>query len=374
MQSMTTKSSAPRRWTEARVVLIEKRTGGWRPLSWRAGARVATQALPQWSRCWADRRVMGGRKGGGIKDALHRRLVATQSGEHMYVSRNLSKSFDSVRISQLGAALQKLQAPQDLFNHVHALHNQHSPIFSVHGVVGQEWSQVKRGLAQGCPFSALLGAAVMMVWCCNIAQAGGDSVCFIDDRVTLNSSGKVLKETQTCPRSFDECFGFVCNPFTSRVASKPDNAEAAAVADRVTYRHRCRMRCIQWSGCSLGLKALHIKTLVLPMVTWAGNVRKFLMGRDSESVIGEWLSDWHSRAQQTIATCRPCDWILLLASAGALVAETRLEERLFDKAGIASGRCIDGISRQPEVADDLRGVLLLSLAFMESLTIYGLVI
>lgn len=27
--------------------------------------------------------------------------------------------------------------------------------------------------------------------------------------------------------------------------------------------------------------------------------------------------------------------------------------------GIASGRCIDGISRQPEVADDLRGVLLL---------------
>ena len=41
--------------------------------------------------------------------------------------------------------------------------------------------------------------------------------------------------------------------------------------------------------------------------------------------------------------------------------------------GIASGRCIDGISRQPEVADDLRGVLLLSLAFMESLTIYGAV-
>eukprot|EP00438_Fugacium_kawagutii_P004734 Skav210684 [mRNA] locus=scaffold346:94804:95022:+ [translate_table: standard] len=40
----------------------------------------------------------------------------------------------------------------------------------------------------------------------------------------------------------------------------------------------------------------------------------------------------------------------------------------------SSGRCIDGISRQPEVADDLRGVLLLSLAFMESLTIYGLVI
>ena len=34
----------------------------------------------------------------------------------------------------------------------------------------------------------------------------------------------------------------------------------------------------------------------------------------------------------------------------------------------------DGISRQPEIADDLRGVLLLSFAFMEALTIYGLII
>ena len=34
----------------------------------------------------------------------------------------------------------------------------------------------------------------------------------------------------------------------------------------------------------------------------------------------------------------------------------------------------DCISRQPDIADDLRGVLLLSFAFMEALTIYGLII
>merc|ERR1712008_22225 len=38
------------------------------------------------------------------------------------------------------------------------------------------------------------------------------------------------------------------------------------------------------------------------------------------------------------------------------------------RQGIASGCCTDGISHQPDVADDLRGVSLLSLAFMESLT------
>ena len=42
--------TAPRRWCEVRVGLIEKRDGGWKPLSllsaaWRAGARVAVQVL-----------------------------------------------------------------------------------------------------------------------------------------------------------------------------------------------------------------------------------------------------------------------------------------------------------------------------------------
>ena len=39
--------------------------------------------------------------------------------------------------------------------------------------------------------------------------------------------------------------------------------------------------------------------------------------------------------------------------------------------GFAYGRCIVGVSRQPEVADGLRGVLMHSLAFMEALTFYG---
>ena len=34
----------------------------------------------------------------------------------------------------------------------------------------------------------------------------------------------------------------------------------------------------------------------------------------------------------------------------------------------------DGISRQPDIGDDLRGVLLLSFAFLQALTNYGLVI
>ena len=65
-------------------------------------------------------------------------------------------------------------------------------------------------------------------------------------------------------------------------------------------------------------------------------------------------------------------WIPALSAVGAGFAIGLAAIGSGVGQGIASGRCIDGISRQPEVADDLRGVLLLSLAFMESLTIYGL--
>ena len=42
--------------------------------------------------------------------------------------------------------------------------------------------------------------------------------------------------------------------------------------------------------------------------------------------------------------------------------------------GNAASKTVEGIARQPEAEGKLRATLLLSLAFMESLTIYGLVI
>ena len=42
--------------------------------------------------------------------------------------------------------------------------------------------------------------------------------------------------------------------------------------------------------------------------------------------------------------------------------------------GTAAAQAVEGIARQPEAEVRIRGTLLLSLAFMESLTIYGLVV
>tara|TARA_B100000780_G_C21096569_1_gene442300 strand:- start:746 stop:991 length:246 start_codon:yes stop_codon:yes gene_type:complete len=42
--------------------------------------------------------------------------------------------------------------------------------------------------------------------------------------------------------------------------------------------------------------------------------------------------------------------------------------------GSAAAQAVEGIARQPSSESSIRGTLLLSLAFMESLTIYGLVV
>lgn len=42
--------------------------------------------------------------------------------------------------------------------------------------------------------------------------------------------------------------------------------------------------------------------------------------------------------------------------------------------GAAAGKAMEGIARQPEVAGELRTTLIIAMAFMEALTIYGLLI
>ncbi len=42
--------------------------------------------------------------------------------------------------------------------------------------------------------------------------------------------------------------------------------------------------------------------------------------------------------------------------------------------GISSSKAMEGIARQPEMLADLRTTMIIALAFMEALTIYGLLI
>ncbi|HOB81723.1 MAG TPA: ATP synthase F0 subunit C [Peptococcaceae bacterium] len=63
---------------------------------------------------------------------------------------------------------------------------------------------------------------------------------------------------------------------------------------------------------------------------------------------------------------------LLGLAAGLAVAIATLCPALAQ--GNAASRAMEAIARQPEAAGEIRTTLLISLAFMEALTIYGLLI
>ena len=42
--------------------------------------------------------------------------------------------------------------------------------------------------------------------------------------------------------------------------------------------------------------------------------------------------------------------------------------------GLAASKALEGMARQPEVAGEIRTTMILALAFMEALTIYGLLV
>ncbi|HHZ16118.1 MAG TPA: ATP synthase F0 subunit C [Clostridia bacterium] len=63
---------------------------------------------------------------------------------------------------------------------------------------------------------------------------------------------------------------------------------------------------------------------------------------------------------------------LLGLAAGLAVAIATLGPALAQ--GNAASRAMEAIARQPEAAGEIRTTLLISLAFMEALTIYGLLI
>ncbi|PHU30421.1 ATP synthase subunit c, chloroplastic [Capsicum chinense] len=68
----------------------------------------------------------------------------------------------------------------------------------------------------------------------------------------------------------------------------------------------------------------------------------------------------------------PLIFVVSVIAAGLAVGLVLLDLELVK--GLPQVKAVEGIARQPEAEGKIRGTLLLSLAFMEALTIYGLVV
>lgn len=293
----------PDAWRCARVALLPKDSGGFRPLSllaigWRIGARALLSQLNGWAEAFLDHRLLGGVRGRCVKDALTQILTAANDGE-VVIAQDLAKFFDHVNMEHLQAALSRLGAPLPLCRLVHSFYATHLRIFSHAGYLGKDWHLVSRGLCQGCPLSPLLAAVVMCGWASHVASSGASALAFVDDRYFYSRDSAVLRHAKRLSDEYDQAFCFSCEDDKCQIATAEGDRIGPILASMWGYRlspslkvlgiivdfnnegratlakfsvfsaRRC-LRLIAIAAKTLAHRSFLIQQLLSPLYTWAG--------------------------------------------------------------------------------------------------------
>lgn len=302
----------PHAWARARVVMLAKPSGGYRPLAmtsviWRAGATVVVRALRGWILTWASASLVGGLPLRGVADALlrvlHKRHTALSAGTGWaLISQDLSKCFDSIHIGALARVLAHLGAPPQLATLVTAFYRRLQRAIQIDGVWG-EWFGSPHGLLQGCPMSPLLLGTIMQAWTTHVERhSRATLVTYLDDRTFWSDCPLVLLRAKAASDHFDSILGLVTNKSKCQlVASDPATAAACAelpfdygpAGTRVTtlgatidltnstpavpardpYRRTdATLSRIRAATRHVAHRALHIRSIVFPAFTWMSPV------------------------------------------------------------------------------------------------------
>ncbi|CAJ1388131.1 unnamed protein product [Effrenium voratum] len=219
----------PRRWVEAKIVLIPKDAGGWRPLAltsvlWRAGSRALLQTLKPWLSSWAGDHLFGGLAGRGVEDCLIRinHAVAQRAKHGVFVRQDIHRFFDAIQVQQAIAVLSHLKAPPALVRLIDQFYLRGSRVFTSGAYHGSQWCKAGRGILQGCPLSPMIAAAVMLPWTCAVQQPGLGCAVFVDDRVLWAqnvSQAPLLQLAMRKSEEFDSVFGLRCRPEKCGIAA-----------------------------------------------------------------------------------------------------------------------------------------------------------
>ncbi|CAJ1439524.1 unnamed protein product [Effrenium voratum] len=219
----------PRRWVEAKIVLIPKDAGGWRPLAltsvlWRAGSRALLKTLKPWLSSWAGDHLFGGLAGRGVEDCLIRinHAVAQRAKHGVFVRQDIHRFFDAIQVQQAIAVLSHLKAPPALVRLIDQFYLRGSRVFTSGAYHGSQWCKAGRGILQGCPLSPMIAAAVMLPWTCAVQQPGLGCAVFVDDRVLWAqnvSQAPLLQLAMRKSEEFDSVFGLRCRPEKCGIAA-----------------------------------------------------------------------------------------------------------------------------------------------------------
>ena len=299
----------PSSWKRARVALLQKSDGGWRPLSitpvvWRLGSQHVVRSLRAWCDAWASPHILGGLARRSVEQA-HVRIseAMTSCDARLFVAQDLSKCFDCVSVDLAVRALRHWGAPPQLIALLRSFYCGQERLFSHSGHVGCKWHAVSHGILQGCPLSPLVAAALLQVWALLVCKDGTDGVVYIDDR-TLWTEGigaeadRAMRAALQRSARFDSACRWRCRPGKCQIAASDlqlyedfvravgypagsvltvlglrHSTHGGCVPDRVTVEElRLRCRFLRVLGLAYGARASILRSLVTAKFTWIAAV------------------------------------------------------------------------------------------------------
>eukprot|EP00439_Symbiodinium_sp_Y106_P017651 s5566_g2.t1 len=235
----------PRAWKQVPVSLVPKSNGGFRPIAltavaWRCGARAICAGLREWIDLWAGAVGFGGLPFRSVSDVHKRVHLALRSGTACGIQEDLRKFFDSVHVPLASRVLRHFGMPAKVIRLFSAFYEGQQRLLMMRGCCAPEWISASRGLVQGCPFSPLVGAAMMVVWAKLVSSSSVLGLSFQDDRTLLAKGSEAvdvqceeLAAANSLSRDFDCAFALTCDPSKSSVVG---GQRAQVLADRLGYK------------------------------------------------------------------------------------------------------------------------------------------
>ena len=98
-----------------------------------------------------------------VSGALMQLQLGLHSGVGLIAQQDIATFFDSIHLDIVEAVLRHLHAPQALMPLLRSFYNR-ARMFVLDGAHGDRWHSQSVGLAQGCPFSPYVAAAITHCW------------------------------------------------------------------------------------------------------------------------------------------------------------------------------------------------------------------
>ena len=205
------RGALPNAWCKAKVALLWKKKGRTRPISlfsilWRSGARALAANMRLWVDSWQSHYDTGGLPAASVSAAHMQLHQSLRRGAWVLAQQDLAAFFDSIQWGALETILLHLRAPPELIAILGTFYRQSKRIFVLEGAFSDCWTTQLTGLAQGCPLSPYLAAAVTHCWCELPITRGISGFGYLDDRAILHQAGyplEVLRDALQRSADFD---------------------------------------------------------------------------------------------------------------------------------------------------------------------------